>query len=399
MIPALPEETTVPAKTNELTETQWAEVHRLRGEWLAAGTCCEPADRAASEAAITEMYRLTGRPAPQFVWVDSPATASLAIWLLSGKAGDSLRASLGDSLRASLRDSLRDSLWDSLGDSLWDSLRDSLWASLGDSLGDSLRASLGDSLGDSLRASLRDSLWDSLGDSLRDSLGDSLYQRFWGQHEAHWIAFYDVPRHLGLVTYSDEVSARLDLWTALARSCGWWWPYGNVCVISERPALVKTETWDAARGTVRLHSASGPAMRFRDGWPVYAWRGRQVPAWVVEEPTVERIAGEGNVEVRRCAIESLGWEKFTGQLLAEQRPAVAPDPGNPGQDLFLYEVPERLWGTRVKLLLCTNGSAERDGARRRYGLTVPVHIKDPVEAAAWTAGLTKSEYALMQRRT
>ncbi len=315
MIPALPEETTVPAKTNELTETQWAEVHRLRGEWLAAGTCCEPADRAASEAAITEMYRLTGRPAPQFVWVDSPATASLAIWLLSGKAGD------------------------------------------------------------------------------------SLYQRFWGQHEAHWIAFYDVPRHLGLVTYSDEVSARLDLWTALARSCGWWWPYGNVCVISERPALVKTETWDAARGTVRLHSASGPAMRFRDGWPVYAWRGRQVPAWVVEEPTVERIAGEGNVEVRRCAIESLGWEKFTGQLLAEQRPAVAPDPGNPGQDLFLYEVPERLWGTRVKLLLCTNGSAERDGARRRYGLTVPVHIKDPVEAAAWTAGLTKSEYALMQRRT
>ena len=240
-----------------------------------------------------------------------------------------------------------------------------------------------------------DSLWDSLGASLRASL----YQRFWGQHEAHWIAFYDVPRHLGLVTYSDEVSARLDLWTALARSCGWWWPYGNVCVISERPALVKTETWDAARGTVRLHSASGPAMRFRDGWPVYAWRGRQVPAWVVEEPTVERIAGEGNVEVRRCAIESLGWEKFTGQLLAEQRPAVAPDPGNPGQDLFLYEVPERLWGTRVKLLLCTNGSAERDGARRRYGLTVPVHIKDPVEAAAWTAGLTKSEYALMQRRT
>ena len=347
MIPALPEETTVPAKTNELTETQWAEVHRLRGEWLAAGTCCEPADRAASEAAITEMYRLTGRPAPQFVWVDSPATASLAIWLLSGKAGDSL--------------------WDSLGASLRDSLRDSLRASLGDSLWASLRA--------------------------------SLYQRFWGQHEAHWIAFYDVPRHLGLVTYSDEVSARLDLWTALARSCGWWWPYGNVCVISERPALVKTETWDAARGTVRLHSASGPAMRFRDGWPVYAWRGRQVPAWVVEEPTVERIAGEGNVEVRRCAIESLGWEKFTGQLLAEQRPAVAPDPGNPGQDLFLYEVPERLWGTRVKLLLCTNGSAERDGARRRYGLTVPVHIKDPVEAAAWTAGLTKSEYALMQRRT
>jgi len=330
-------------RINELTEAQWAEVHRLRSEWLAAGTCCEPADRAASEAAITEMYRLMGKPAPQFVWTDSPATASLAIWLLSGKAGDSLGASLGASLR----------------------------------------------------------------DSLRDSLGASLYQRFWGQHEASWIAFYDVPRRLDLVTYSNEVNARLGLWAALARSCGWWWPYGNVCVISERPALVKTETWDAARGTVRLHSADGPAMRFRDGWPVYSWHGRQVPAWVVEEPAVERIAGEENVEVRRCAIESLGWEKFVSdaelQLIGTE-----PDPGNPGFDIELYDVPERLWGSRIRLLLAWNGTAELDGNRRRFGITAAAgpDTKTPRAAAAWgyddpdsPVRVTPEVYAQIARRT
>jgi hypothetical protein len=79
--------------------------------------------------------------------------------------------------------------------------------------------------------------------------------------------------------------------------------------------------------------------------------------------------------------------------------ARVPDPGNPGQHLTLYDVPERLWGSRVRLLMCTNGSAERDGARRRYGLTVPAHIQDPLEAAAWTAGLTRDQYARMQRRT
>jgi len=339
---------TTKAKLESLTGEQWAQVHTMRAEWLQWGMSTAPADRPAAEAAITEMYRLGGHVPPGFVWVDSPATAALAMWLLSGFAGQKLRASL----RASLGDSLRDSLGASLGDSLRDSLRDSL-------------------------------AWNAY---------------FWGQHE-WWIAYYLVPHQMGLVTYQPADLAKLELWAQIARSCGWWWPHKNLCVISERPRTVHVESWDARRGTVRLHRAGGPTMEFRDGWPVHAWHGRHVPAWVVENPTMERIAAEPNVEVRRCAIEAMGWEQFTSHLMDGLAPLVCPDPGNPGQDLFLYEVPERLWGARVKLLLCTNGSPERDGQRRKYGLTVPPHVKDPLEAAAWTAGLTRDEYALMQRRT
>jgi hypothetical protein len=68
----------------------------------------------------------------------------------------------------------------------------------------------------------------------------------------------------------------------------------------------------------------------------------------------------------------------------------AADPGNPGQDLSLYEVPERLSGSRVNLLVAVNGTTERDGTRRRYGLTTPAEIRDPV---AWTYQLTKDQYA------
>ena len=449
-------------KIGELTGAQWAEVHRLRREWLDVGTSCSPADRPAAEAAITEIYRLIGKPAPQFVWTGSPATAYLALQLLSGEVTASLCLGKGEvGFRSSPRRPLRSSLWDSLGNwlvaSLGRSLSDPLWCSLEDSLGDSLNGSLGDwlgdSLGDSLKGSLEDSLedglvesledslWVSLGNSLRDSLersledslrdslwnslgrlledwlkgllGDSLGRRFGGQHDAYWIASYDVPRRLGIAVYRAQDRTRLELWGTLARSCGWWWPYERVCVISERPSVVRTESWDTARGTVRLHWADGPAMMFRDGWPVHAWHGRGVPAWVIERPTVEAIAAELNTEVRRCAIEVMGWDRFTqeaglvpvGNQPGASRPgkvtaaAGVPDPGNPGQYLTLYEVPERLWGSRVRLLLCTNGSAERDGTRRRYGLTVPAHIQDPLEAAAWTYGLTREQYALTQRRT
>jgi hypothetical protein len=179
----------------------------------------------------------------------------------------------------------------------------------------------------------------------------------------------------------------------VAKNAGWWWAFRDFAVITDRPAELHRDPLG------RLHCETGPAIRYRDGWGFHAWHGRRVPRWVIDNPTITALAKEPNVEIRRCAIESLGWDKFTAYLEETNRPCHAPDPGNGDRMLFLYDVPERLWGSRVKVLLCTNGSAERDGTRRRYGLTVPAHIKDPVEAAAWTAGLSRDEYARMQRRT
>ena len=76
-----------------------------------------------------------------------------------------------------------------------------------------------------------------------------------------------------------------------------------------------------------------------------------------------------------------------------------PDPGNPGQELALYDVPERIYGDAdVRVLLCTNGTVERDGTRRRFGLTVPADITDPIAAAAWGYGITPHLYATAARR-
>jgi len=377
-------------------------VGRLRDEWLEVGLAACPADRPAAQAAIAGMYRLAGQRAPRFVWADSPATAALAIWALAGETGDSLYDVLGDGLHEgleySLEASLRDILDDHLVNSLYDSLDDSLLTSLRDSLRVSPEAGLG-----SLRTSLRASLDASLA-SLDDepSLARGMLRLndrcFWGQHDAPWIAYYQAPAQLGIVTYEPGETARLDLWANIARSCGWWWPFKYWCIVSERPELVRTEPRDPGRGTERLHCADGPAVQFGDGWPAYAWHGRVVPAWVIENPAIEKIAQEPNVEVRRCAIEAFGWERFIAAAGLELVGS-APDPGNRGQLLALFEVPERLWGSPVRVLRCVNGTPERDGTRRVYGLTVPARITGPVEAAAWAAGLTEDQYASMQRRT
>jgi hypothetical protein len=183
---------------------------------------------------------------------------------------------------------------------------------------------------------------------------------------------------------------------------GWLIPVRGAVIVGARPAMLQRD----ARGD--LHNPADMAVVYPDGWGFYAWHGRRVPGWVIDGPSTEAITAEKNVEIRRCAIESLGWERFIAEAglvpvtsghSANVAAARVPDPGNPGQHLVLYDVPERLWGSRIRLLMCTNGTPERNGTRRRYGLKVPADISDPVEAAAWTAGLGKDDYAQMVRRT
>jgi hypothetical protein len=273
---------------------------------------------------------------------------------------------------------------------------------------ESLREGLG--LDEVLQVTVRDTLHGSVHESVGGPLRAAVAQHngrrpgqtagltWYGQHDAHWIAEHDIRRDLGM-TYGRDDEAQLDLWAALARSCGWWWPGEQVCVVSERPSTVHTEPVPGAmHGELRLHSGKGQAVTYPDGWGMHSWHGTQVPSWVITDPTVERIVAETNTEVRRCAIERIGWDTYIDQAGLDLVSA-APDPGNPGCRLQLYDMPTRLWGAPARVLLAVNGSVERDGHRRRYGLSVPADLDDPVAAAGWSYGLTGDQYAQMLRRT
>jgi hypothetical protein len=201
-----------------------------------------------------------------------------------------------------------------------------------------------------------------------------------------------------------ELELAGDIWDrdrayADAQSAGWWWPHRQFVIVADRPTEIHREQVGARGwGSHRLHAEGGPAIEFRDGWALWFWHGFQVPQWAVEAPTVEAIAAEPNVETRRCAIESMGWDRFVAESQLQLVDS-APDPGNPGQCIDLYDVPERLWGDRVRMALVTNGSVERDGTRRKYGLTVPAEIDDPVAAIAWTYDVPRDVYAGVARRT
>ncbi|MEU8635599.1 DUF6745 domain-containing protein [Amycolatopsis sp. NPDC048633] len=362
----------------------WSRALEIRDSWLSQALSTEPADRPAAEAAITRLYELAGAAPPTFSWVASPAAA---VALMSPTQALSLGGKLPVEARvATLVTSLRERLDRRIG--AWRDRARPVNRPPPDPAGVSLRALLNNGLGPALRRSIRD----YVSGAVRGELTTGAGLHWGGQHEAHWVALYDLHRRADGVRFDPADGLELDLWAALARSCGWWWPREGVCVIAERPLVVRTERGDDPYGLVRLHHETGPAMAFPDGWTVHAWHGTRVPSWVIDAPTADLIMAERNVEVRRCAIEHLGWTAFVEEAGLELLDR-AGDPGNPGCELRLYD------GSTTRLLLVVNGSVERDGTRRQYGLRVPAEIDHPLDAAGWTYGLTGAQYAQLRRRT
>lgn len=373
--------------------TLWWRAVALRSEWLDHALSTEPADHPAVEHAVTRLYALIGHSPPEFVWTDSPAAAAKTLPPTTPHL--SLRSSWPlESRLASRLSALRQRLDRSIGiDLCHHAFREPEHPEAAIRSGGDLRGALYSGLRRTLERSVRD----RVATPIRTAAG----QRglFWyGQHEANWVAYYEIHRRLG-TRFSREDLAELEIWTALVRHGGWWWPREDVCVLSERPAELHVESLGPRENAeIRLHHETGPAVRYPDGWTVHSWHGTRVPAWVIEDPDPARIGAETNAEIRRCAIERLGWTTYLdgAHLTLVGRAA---DPGNPGHELRLYDLPRHDSGRGIRLLLAVNGSVERDGTRRRYGLHVPRWFDDPVDAAAWTYGLTGAQYARLRRRT
>jgi hypothetical protein len=185
-----------------------------------------------------------------------------------------------------------------------------------------------------------------------------------------------------------------------ANAAGPWWPGGDAVVVAERPRAVHSELIDSPGGPrPRLHAEDGPAVVWDDGTGSYWVHDLHVPFDLMARGwPVERILAERNTELRRIAIERLGWDRFVVEANLVPVHGPVPDPGNPGNTLTLYDLPAS-YGRGQRLLLCTNASPDRDGTVRRFGLHVPAAVDDAVAAAAWTFDLDRRTYEGLEHAT
>ena len=207
---------------------------------------------------------------------------------------------------------------------------------------------------------------------------------FSGPHDLSWLGAYDyLCDVLGLRAETEPLRGLM----LLATSVGWLQPHEHTCWLAERPNLLCGDARD------RLHHASGPALRYPDGWSIWAWRGVEVPRWIIEHKdriTLAAIDDQIDVQVRRCMIEIMTPERYVALGGATR---VAED-----ETGILWR---RNWlaADAWAAVEVVNATPEPDGTRRHFFLQVPANLRTAREAVAWTYGMRAEAYAHLVART
>lgn len=370
-----------PTKYRALTAEQTAALSDYRARWLAIRRSTEFADRDAGEEGVRRAYHAAGlKPPARFVWCDSPVAMFEATRHASRADGANVKSALVHRLRRRL------------AAVAGARLHRRVLAAIGRAVGpiDALVVAAAEAVmlrtpdeNLSLLARIRRGYPLSL--SLPALLGRHGFRdNAIGQHELSWLGVYDYIRDVfGLKA---ETAPLAGLWQ-VARSLGWLQPHEHTCWLAERPSLL--------RGDVagRLHSASGPALRFPDGWSVWAWKGVEVPRWLIEQPetiTLASIDGETNVQIRCCMIEIMTPQRYVALGGAVR---VAEDESG-----ILWRkrwLASDAWAA-VEVI---NATPEPDGTHKHFFLQVPANMRSARDAVAWTYGLRPDVYARLAVRT
>jgi len=187
-------------------------------------------------------------------------------------------------------------------------------------------------------------------------------------------------RRIGVRYDSDDL---LDALLGIARSATWWYPHERICVVVDRPERVRVEPDPRGGGRVRVHDESDAAIRYRDGWGVYAIHGVVVPERVVTDPeslTVAELRDIQNVEARRIAVERFGVARYLRESDAK---TIDMDTFGGTPRALVRDVDGEQW------LIGTDGSTERV-----YHMAVPREAATCQQAHRAICGFDESRIAV-----
>jgi hypothetical protein len=338
----------------------------IAADWYDVALSTAPTDRDAAAKAVLELYAalLPGRT-PEVVWRRSPLEAARLVVAEPERLGTPVRDVLRDAPWRTARADVVDWLGMELFSEQWRGTCGRLSA---------LMAGLSARIGEAVEARAAD-------EPERVALRVALTHALHGQHDAAWLPLFDSvhPDH--------EVGdprigayAAIGLIAEVARHAGWWWPFENAVVLSDRQTALHLDD------DGRLHHAPGPALAYADGVASYAWHGFALEpefAAGLDRLTIRSFHAEQNVELRRVMLEY-----FTvGRFIAESgaKPVHEDETGK----LWRVEFPD---DEPVVMVEVVNSTPEPDGSYHVFFLRVPPDTATAKAGVAWTFGLTEAGY-------
>lgn len=353
-----------------LSDTQQAQLGTYAERWAQLRSSTAACDREAAEAGVVKAYAAAGLPPPRdVVWTAGPLELANAWAQGRNAAGDSVRLQVVDHVCRKAEAAADRAVGLAVRVRLAGEPRLSRVPAFCASIDEAVLRDC-----DRVRPDLRARISGLFASRKRGLLSFALSA--FSSHSAPSLGpleyFHDV------CSLQRQTEALAGLWQ-IAKNASWLLPHRDVCWLADRPEVLHHDD----RG--RLHAPKGPAIRYRDQWSAYAWKGVLVPRWIIERPelvTVRAIASAQDPQIRRCMIDVLTPERFIaggGAYRVSQD-----DTGILWRQRWRWEA----WAA-VEVV---NGTAEPDGTHKHYFLQVPANMRTAREAVAWTYGLPEQRY-------
>lgn len=362
-----------------------AALEAARARWERLRRSTERADRAAAEDGVATAYAGAGLPPPaRIVWCQSPIEMAQC----RRDAGESA----GASVRARVIDETCQSVVRAVEQATTRSFRSRVWSLARFETASALSRAVSEAVADGVRVSVprpQSSVWRRIVERWQNRPHPSRREPAFSDcafsaHDAPMLGLYECLHDVGGL--ARETAGMKGLWQ-VAASAGWMMPYADTCWLSERPEVFERDTQD------RLHGATGPALRFADGWSHYSWKGVRVPAWMIEGRrtiTASQVNRERDPVIRRCMIDIMTPARY---IASSDAVCVSRDDTG-----ALWLKTWHHWDSWAAVEV-VNGSPEPDGSFKHYFLQVPPTMRSAREAVAWTYGLSEQDYGRLKLRT
>lgn len=157
-------------------------------------------------------------------------------------------------------------------------------------------------------------------------------------------------------------------------------PFAEIVFVAKPPQSCELDE------EFRLHSLSGPALQYEDGYRLYSIHGVSVHDRTVLAPetlTVSEIESEINLEMRRVMMDQFGIARYLEEANAEIL----------HEDQYGTLFRRRMAGDEPLVMVrVINSTPEPDGSFKHYFLRVPPFMRTAKEAVAWTFDFEADQY-------
>lgn len=291
-----------------------------RDEWLEIGLCTKPLDKEKAFKAVDLAYKCAGLDAPKIkLYARSPFEAQLMANLLyyaeiqsefTGEVLDQVNYQVGDRILHPVKDQfwhqvqveylIRDRIWEGVRDQVWVRHRSwvrgqrQAWNWLIDQIDSQTKRQVGNLVKDQVRSQAKDKKL-------------KLFSFCYSQEHSDWLCAFEVFLQSYEIEGMDDIIGLIES----AKQCGGFAPFKSLVIISEKPQFIKFNN------DKKLHCEDGAAIRYSDGFSVYAFNGVRLPGnWVENKDTIcpTEILKCGNVDQRAAGCQLLGFDRMLDHL-------------------------------------------------------------------------------------